>query len=653
MEKVGRGLRFKLAVTILSSVGLLFIGLFSYNYVYSRDLIKELIRKDAMDLAVATAKKIEIILRGVEKITENASLEIADNDSPFAVLEMQSKDVVRRMLKTNEEIYGSTIALEPSLYGGDKFSSKFAAPYWYKGEKGLRFRYLTYDYTVSDWYLIPKELGKPDWSEPYFDVGGGDCLMTTYSVPIYKNIQGEKVFAGVITADVSLEWLRKIVSSLKAGKSGYAFIVSRNGTFIAHPDENLVMNESIFSVAAETRDETLRDLGKRMIHGEEGYGSIKDWSTGSDCWLVFRPLAMTGWSVGIILPKSELLEDVTKLNHMVAFIGGVGLLLLLGVVLLIAESITKPIRAFSRSAERIAQGDLDAPVPIVSSRDEIAVLAASFSHMQTSLKYYIEELSRTVAERQRIESELTIAREIQMGILPKSFPPFPDRQDFDIYARLQPAREVGGDFYDFFFTDSHHFWVVIGDVSGKGVPASLFMAITRTLIKAKANGMFSPGTILEQVNRDLSADNPSVMFVTLFIGMLDTRTGLFTYANGGHNPPYLVKRGEKPQRLPATKGMALGVYEALSYRENSCRLNSGDVLFLYTDGVTEALNVDGEFFSSERLERSLETTKNLSPREVVECILKEVEVFSDGVPQADDITVLVLRLQRIRDDDAP
>jgi sigma-B regulation protein RsbU (phosphoserine phosphatase) len=380
-----------------------------------------------------------------------------------------------------------------------------------------------------------------------------------------------------------------------------------------------------------------------MIRGEEGYISIKDWSSGIDCWLVFRPIAKTGWSLGIMFPKGELLKDITRLNQMVAFIGVVGLFLLLGIVILIADSITKPLRALTCSVERIAQGDLDTPLPAVSSRDEIAILTATFAHMQSSLKHYMEELARTVAERERIESELTIAREIQMGILPKSFPPFPDRRDFDIYARLQPAREVGGDFYDFFFTDNYHFWVVIGDVSGKGVPASLFMAITRTLIKAKANGASSPGAVLEEVNRDLSADNPSVMFVTLFIGVLDTRTGMFTYANGGHNPPYLLRKDEKPQRLPTTKGMALGVYDTFRYRENSCALYPGDVLVLYTDGVTEALNRKEEFFSSERLEGVLETLKNLSPRELVEVIIEKVQDFSDGAPQADDITVLVMK----------
>ncbi len=639
----GRGLRFKLIAVVLSTVGILFAGIFSYNYIYSRGLIADLVRRNAMQLALATVHRVENVLYAVERTTEQTARSVEEVVENRGVV----NGIVRGMVQYSKDIFGSTIAFHPpfeSVAGGDK--KNLYAPYWYKGDGNTRFRFLSYDYTLADWYLIPRELGKPVWSEPYFDVGGGECLMATYSVPFYKHTHGRREFAGIVTADVSLQWLRKMVLSITVGRTGYAFLISRNGTFIVHPDERLIMNETIFTVAEDRRDPALRGIGRRMVRGESGGANLQDWVSGSESWIVFHPLTLSGWSLGIIFPKRELLEDITRLNTMVGLLGVVGVIFLFGIVVIIGRSITRPIVALSATAERIAQGDLHAPLPSPSSRDEIATLTETFRSMQESLRHYIKELERTITEKQRIESELTIARDIQMGILPKVFPPFPERSEFDIYARLRSAREVGGDFYDFFFTDQRYFWIVIGDVSGKGVPASLFMAVTRTLVKAKANGSSSPAAVLSAVNKDLSSDNPSLMFVTIFLGVLDTQMGLFTYANGGHNPPYLAgKAREGVTRLATTRGLALGVHGDFPYRESCLTLAADDFLVLYTDGVTEAENEAKELFSADRLEQLIERLKNSSPEAMVKAILQGIDEFAGQAPQSDDITLMVMRFR--------
>jgi|YelNatPaOPRAMG01_1025707.scaffolds.fasta_scaffold01323_18 sigma-B regulation protein RsbU (phosphoserine phosphatase) len=642
MQTPPRGLRFILIASILSTVGLLFVAIFLCYYSFSRSIIEGLIRKDAVHLAMSTVNQIEVFLHAIEKVSATTAHYIETTPKNLE----SGQDIIRYMLESNPEIYGSTMALEPfsnSGFNGGEETMLFA-PYWYRGSQRLIFRYLNYDYTLSDWYLIAKELKKPDWSEPYFDVGGGECLMTTYSVPLFSTSKGDKVFTGVVTADVSLKNLQDIVASIKLGKSGYAFIISQNGTFVMHPNDRLIMNETIFTVAEARGDDTLREIGRRMIRGENGYEALTDWENNRQSWLVFMPLPSSGWSLGVIFPKDELLEDITKLNWIVGLIGLSGVVILCIIVVSIGNSITRPLTALCKATDEIAKGNLETPLPVVPSGNEVALLASSFSSMRESLKGYIRELSRTIAEKERIESELTIAREIQMGILPKVFPPFPDREEFDIYSVLQPAREVGGDFYDFFFTEQDRFWVTVGDVSGKGIPASLFMAVTRTLIKAKANGAASPGSVLEAVNRDLSGDNPSLLFVTIFLGMLDTRTGVFTYANGGHNPPYLTGRHDKkPRQIPLTKGLALGVREGFRYREETIELSPGDVITLYTDGVTEALNAEGELFSTRRLESVLERLQEASPKLIVEELLKNIKDFSGNTPQSDDITIMAMK----------
>jgi len=249
----------------------------------------------------------------------------------------------------------------------------------------------------------------------------------------------------------------------------------------------------------------------------------------------------------------------------------------------------------------------------------------------------------TEAVKEMIESELKVAREIQMSIVPKVFPPFPDRPEFDIYALLEPAKEVGGDLYDFFFIDDEQLCFVIGDVSGKGVPASLFMAVTKTLIKTKTGKEMTPGEILFSVNNELCRDNDSGMFVTVFLGILNIRTGEVRYSNGGHNPPYLFRGTGVVELLKKTGGMALGVMENIPYEKNKIVLKAGDGLLLYTDGVTEAMDTGGNLFTEQRLEEVLRRISGASPEEMIRGVLAEIEKYAKGAEQSDDITIMALK----------
>ncbi len=246
-------------------------------------------------------------------------------------------------------------------------------------------------------------------------------------------------------------------------------------------------------------------------------------------------------------------------------------------------------------------------------------------------------------QKELIESELTVAREIQMSIIPKIFPPFPERPEFDLFAVLEPAKEVGGDLYDYFLLDDDHLCFTIGDVSGKGVPASLFMAVTKTLIKAKADIRLEPDEILYAVNNDLCADNDSGMFVTEFLGILTISSGEIVYSNGGHNLPYILRKEGTIKMLPRMAGMALGVMEEIPYSQARVKLNPGDSLVMYTDGVTEAMNDSGELFGEERLERNLAGITGYTAREEVEVILRYTRDFVQEASQSDDITILVLQ----------
>jgi phosphoserine phosphatase RsbU/P len=634
-KRKGRGIAFRLSFLILLTTSAIFLAVVGYYYVFSRQMIAKKIEENATYLAQARANRIDRVLAAVEKIPSDLAA-IMEHLPPNAE---QREALMDSVLRNNPEIYGSALAFEPYAYRADL---RRYAPYWYRENNRIHSTEITYDYFTWDWYQIARELERGAWVEPYFDEGGGNTLMSTYARPFYRWEGSQRRLQGIATVDVSLLWLKDIVSSIRIGETGYAFLVSHNGTFVTHPNPALIMNESIFSVAEERNDPHLRAIGRDMIAGKSGFIPTMDMLSGARGWMAYAPLPSSGWSLAVLFPQHEVMADISQLNRRVLLLGTGGFILLYGIITWIARGITRPLRELTAAATDISEGNLDTPIPPVRTRDEVGTLAASFHFMRDSLKEHISNLTETTAAKERIESELRLAHDIQMGILPHTFPAFPDRKEFDIYANIVPAREVGGDLYDYFLIDNTRLCFAIGDVSGKGVPASLFMAITKMLIKAKTDTLLGPGEILERVNEVLSEDNPSMMFVTLFLGIFDVATGSLAYSNGGHNPPYIIRADGTVAQLEGTKGIALGAVEGLSFQSKEITLKKGDKLFLYTDGVSEAANPRDELYSEGRLENDLSDLKHESLADMIGCILGRVEAFSAEAPQADDITMMAL-----------
>jgi sigma-B regulation protein RsbU (phosphoserine phosphatase) len=266
-----------------------------------------------------------------------------------------------------------------------------------------------------------------------------------------------------------------------------------------------------------------------------------------------------------------------------------------------------------------------------------------------AIKHDITERKRleqiVKSSHERMEGELNVAKDIQMSMLPLKFPAFPEREDIDVYARLIAAREVGGDFYDFFFIDEENFCFVVGDVSGKGVPAALFMAVTKVLIKASSHNEISTARILNHVNSEISRDNDNNMFITVFIGILNTTTGYLVYSNAGHNPPFILKKEGKLVKLPELHGLVIGAFQGIDYKETVVQLNRGDAFFAYTDGVTEAQNIQGKLYSEERLVRLLNDLAFEDCKVLVNRVEADVIAYEDGALQADDITLLSMHFK--------
>lgn len=280
----------------------------------------------------------------------------------------------------------------------------------------------------------------------------------------------------------------------------------------------------------------------------------------------------------------------------------------------------------------------------IHTGDEIETLAGAMKKMERDINDYIVNLAQVTSEKERIGAELSIATEIQASMLPRIFPPFPERKDMRIYATMNPAREVGGDFYDFFLIDDTHLAIAVADVSGKGVPAALFMVIAKTLIKDRACSLAKPGDIFTWVNQQLCESNQAGLFVTAWLGIIDLKTGTVEYVNAGHNPPLVALEGEEFTYLKQKSGFILAGFEGFTYETSAFQMKKGDRIFLYTDGVTEAMNPQDELFGDQRLLAWMNEHRHEELEDVLHGLRKEISVFADGADQNDDITMLMFEL---------
>jgi phosphoserine phosphatase RsbU/P len=633
-------LAFRIITRVLLITISLFILILSVYSYFNRNIIRNAARENAIQLGSSLQSDIEYILRPLEKIPQMVSTTIEmglfDNDSLHLVLES--------IVENNEEVYGAIIAFEPDLFPE---KGKYFAPYAYRDNSGIRSVVLggpQYEYFYMDWYQIPKILERPYWTEPYFDEGGGETIMATYSVPFYKQIDGKRRFAGIATVDVELEYLTEIVTDVKIFETGYAFLISRNGVALAHPQPGQVMNESIFSASSDWDEPLLREIGKDLMQGKSGFSEY-NLQGQEKSWIYYTNLPGSGYSIGVIYPDAEMMAPLQRMTFILLILIVAGLGLLTFAIVRSVNQLAAPLSHFANSARLIADGDFNVKLPEIKTNDEMLELHNSFSHMQDQLAEYVANLKETTAAKEKIESELRIAREIQLAMIPHSFPPFPDMPQVDLAAMLKSAREVGGDLYDFFTMDEHRFCFAIGDVSGKGVPASLFMAVTRTLLRSIADKVKAPADIVNSLNKSLSLNNESCMFVTFFMGILDLKTKEIKYVNAGHNPPVIINNNGEVKMFESKGTIPLGLNEFFQYPEETLTLQQGDKLFSYTDGVNEAENSKAELFGDERMLDVIREHKNKNPRDLIMAMEAAIIKHVAGYPQSDDITMMALMLK--------
>ena len=662
-----RRLTKRLVLTLLIVMGLASFWVFAVGHTLLVDF-KQKLNEDMLEIS---AEQVSRMASDVSAGALNLIPQVEESLDNPARLEM----LLERILKQNPGMRSCGISFVENYYPQ---KGRSYVPYVYRRDSThievVNHAMQKQNYQKDEWFVQGLQAEEGFWSEPFFEANDTTkAPLVAYLHPI-RNKQGRAV--AVLGADLSIDSLymkmdamdeevflsgwsgngdkdrRKERKTRKARWVPYSFLISQNGTFIVHPKKHRIVLDSIESMAKASKDTAaIASVARRMMAGEKGsYGKEIDMDMaaevdveGLNSYVFFTPVKGTGWSMGLVVPY--LVIDI-----MAFIVAGLLVFFILLAVLIVwlvswygIRRATKPLKQLMTSANEVAKGNFDTVLPEVKHNDEIRLLRDSFEDMQHSLTKYMEDLKETTASKAAIENELKVAHNIQMSMLPKIFPPYPERKDIDIYGMLTPAKAVGGDLFDFYIRDEKLFFC-IGDVSGKGVPASLVMAVTRSLFRNVSSHSSEPGQIATALNKALSEGNETNMFVTFFVGVLNLTDGSLLYCNAGHEAPLLVGKGIGV--LPCDANLPLGIMPDWSFTQQQVTIYPQTVIFLFTDGLSEAEDADHMQFGEERILAVAEkvlSQQQLQSQIFIDEMADAVNHFVGDAEQSDDLTMLALQ----------
>ena len=596
------------------------------------DIENESVEKKLHDLQVAVHNSIDEVVE-----------DMSHPDSVFAAL-------THKLQLNPQGVLGFGVGFVPNYYPE---RGRWFEPYamWLDGRIfTIQNGSAEHDYFTHDWYVEGMKHDEGYWSNGYsFMMGGERVMICTYAKPFYDT-KGNK--AGVYAGDLSLDMLHDYLLSkdVKANTEGLikvprklegnprqwvrSVIVDRNGYYVSHPDKERMLRDNFFEAISQKTDTVADRVMGEMKAGKKGSAELT--FEGVPSTVFYSPLERSGWSLVVILPNIRYYIVVFGFCLLLSLCLLTGLLAVYIICRTTIRRSTRPLQVLASSADEVAKGNFNAPLPDICHQDEIGLLRDSFGNMQRSLSQYIEELKTTTAQKTAIESELSVARSIQMSMLRKDIP---NRPDFEIHAMLTPAKAVGGDLYDFFLRDNNLYFC-IGDVAGKGVPAALVMTTVCGAFRLLSESESEPNRIVSHMNDMMNRDSSMTIFVTFFAGVLDLGTGHLRYCNAGHKAPLV-----DGNPLPVHRNLPIGAMSDQAFSTQETDLAPGSTLFLYTDGLDEAEDAGYQLFGKKRIIEVMETT-NPQPRALIERMTQAVSDFVGDTEQSDDLTMLAIQWKK-------
>ena len=624
-----------LAVTMPIYAGALYM---SYQATAKR--LEAGAERDADDLAARLAAGLDAVIRPIEGGIRTVAYQLEEIDPARDQYARQ----IRGILAAWPDVYGSTIAAE---VGNKTADSRPFAPYFYRRGGGIAYSDLaldSYGYQQLPWYRLPADSGQPVWSLPYFDAGGGETWMVTYSVPFFrKQADARRALAGVVTADLDLNWVTNAAANVSLGPVGMGWLSSPPASqpFVAPIGATV---DRLTTFDASLNQQAIRDVGERMLARKVTFELLPQGLAARPAYLAVRNLETLEWRLMLVIPRSELLAEARTLLNRQLGLGAIGLVLLIAAISLVAAGIARPVRALAESVSKAREENLEFHLPEAPRRDELGVLTEALRRMRDSLQRHIQLRAESLAEQARLEHELAIAASIQQAMLPRGDSSAALPASARVAAALLPAKQVGGDLYDYFDLRDGNILFAIGDVSDKGIPAALFMARLSALLRVLGATGELPDRLLVGVNSRLAEGNDAAMFVTMGCGLLNVHTGRIRYASAGHDAPLLRTLEGSVMPLTTENGPAIGIEAVADYQLSEGFIAPGDTLVLFTDGVTEAEGMDGSLFGVERLTTLLRDAPDGDPAALVQRIVDSVAPHASGFHASDDLTVMAVSL---------
>ena len=634
-----RGLAFKQSLMILAAITIVFGMIFGIMSYKTQEMLNRMTVENGEETSRANVNYIDKLFNAGKVVGEDLATKIGEHSMSKEELDdflLQSLFNARNLIP---QVVAVVVAYEPGM-GPENTEGEYM--------RLARFDHVDTklvsgaNYQDKEWYYSVRDGKTSRWQEPFI----GEFVpepIAVYTVPLFKKDKnGEDMLIGVLAVDMSIEFLKDEVGSIPVSNSGFALITTTKNVAVAYPKSLAEGKRNRDIIVREKRGQKQVEFDRK---GRDSSGLfIGTVAGGEESAIYYTTIHSTNWTFMVVWPIQKYLEDQSLMRQLflILSLGGYGIILV--IILLISFRVAKPLKDLAIAARKLGRGNFDVAIPKITGHDEVAEFAWAFSNMLTELKDNIEKQK----DMKRIERELDLARNIQLSMLPgEEREENSDDDRHELAPFLLPAKEVGGDFYDFFKIDNDHLCVVIGDVSGKGVAAALFMMVARIILRTMTKNLKSISEAFNKTNYALAKRNRLNMFVTVWAGIIDLRTGHIDFASAGHNPPVLRHKDGTAEFIPSKSSVVMAAMEDTIYKQQSYDLQPGDTLFLYTDGVTEATNSNNVLFGDNRLLEIIRKGGEQSPADTCALVKKEIDNFVQDVPQFDDITMLAVKFNGI------
>lgn len=628
---LNKSIAYRLTLFISFAVISVFVMFVVTNYLLNKRSLREKIENQAIN----TSREVNLLVSHYTSNTKKAAHNIAEQIIEFS--NNENADILLSLTMKNNLFLNAIHVLADSSVCMKNISCSIFNLDDEKFDFIENSDYLFQCSTRKELYSKFYRSVNSGWTEPYRCHETGKVAVSYYTPVLNKNSEQNDYCSGHVICELSLTELNNAINQMNFGERGFAFLATQDGDFITHPYPEFILTRNLLSLPSEIVDQKkvkLRKIADNLLTGSAiAFPQILNYEKS---WVYYMPANEDSWYLILIMPYKELFKELNKMTLYISVYVLAGIFLLFFVIFFITRKLVKPL---SKVTSKLTMFNDSAGA---GTDDEVKIVSNTLDYLKNWFAQYKilseEEEMKSIRQKQDLQQ----ASEIQRGLIKTDFPAFPGRKDIDLYALYKPSGIISGDLFDYFFIDDNNLVFTIGDVSGKGVPSAIFMGVAQTIIKNKAV-LKRADVIVENANIELCTTNYHQFFLTLFLGVLNMKTGVLTYCNAAHDFPFIVRSSGTVIEVNKTHGLPLGLFPERGYKTSEIKLVRGDTIVLYTDGVTELLNSENEEFSYSRLRTYLGKLSDMSPEEIIKNIDAELDKYKNGVQQSDDISLLAIK----------